>query len=140
MSGHACTRCGHDQHAHNLTVGCPHCKCAATPNEAATGGRWVGQPKPYTGHVLTTTTYLHDWQRPDPPPPAGAARTLALADEGDLLTTIHESALRTILRIALTDLLAMTPADLEALDIAEPYRLILAGDCRRLIRATGGTS
>lgn len=31
---YACRLCWHDQYKHNLTVGCPYCKCAATPSEA----------------------------------------------------------------------------------------------------------
>lgn len=161
----ACTRCGHDQHVHNLIVGCPHCKCAASPSEAGSDREFAGQPKPYAGHVLAPTTYLHEWQRPNPRPRATTgpdcrtagpasnpywcathrrehepARTLALADEGDLLATIHESALRAILSIAVDAMTSMTVADLEALDLPEPYRLILIGDARRLIAATGAVS
>lgn len=81
--------------------------------------------------------------RPDHDPARPAdVRILALADETDLLdgSFINEAALRAILRIALTDLLAMTPAEAEALDLSDAYRLILADDCARLIRATGAPS
>lgn len=57
---HACYHCGHNQHEHNLIVGCPHCACAATPGEAGTDptGKWVDQP------LLQPGQYLKSWQRP----------------------------------------------------------------------------
>lgn len=62
-----CTRCGHDQHGHNLLVGCPHCRCMATPGEAGDETHYAGTPRPYTGdRILPPSEVLHDWQRLQP--------------------------------------------------------------------------
>ena len=65
--GHyGCYHCGHDQTEHNGMVGCPHCKCMATVGEAGTDptGKYA-DVRPRAAHEPP----LHDWQRPDPPPP-----------------------------------------------------------------------
>lgn len=63
LGKYACTRCGHDQYAHNLIVGCPHCKCAATPGEAGDETHFPGTDRPYTGRILRAEETLHEWQK-----------------------------------------------------------------------------
>jgi len=45
----ACVLCGHDVAAHNLTVGCQACSCAASPGEANYNERVA---EPYEGRIL----------------------------------------------------------------------------------------
>lgn len=54
----ACVLCHHDAYEHNLTVGCPHCQCLATPSEALRGD--------FEGPILSPGKFLHDWQKPEP--------------------------------------------------------------------------
>lgn len=35
LGRYACRFCRHDQYAHSLIVGCPHCRCMATPGEGS---------------------------------------------------------------------------------------------------------
>lgn len=63
LGKYACRLCRHDQYDHNLTEGCPHCRCMATWGEA---GARTDEEMDYL--ILSPGQYAKGYEPPPPTP------------------------------------------------------------------------